>query len=107
MGDACRIGGGVHAPSYVEPLTFWVPTSIAPAGLAFYTGNMFPEWRGQLFSGALAGQALWRLRLNGNSVVEREAMFGQLGERFRDVRQAPDGALLLLTDSGKLLRLAR
>lgn len=107
VGEACRIGGGVHAPSYVEPLTFWVPTSIAPSGLAFYTGNMFPEWRGQLFSGALAGQALWRLRLNGNSVVEREAMFGQLGERFRDVRQAPDGALLLLTDSGKLLRLAR
>jgi len=107
VGDACRIGGGVHAPSYVEPLSIWVPTSIAPAGLAFYTGSMFPEWRGQLFSGALAGQALWRLRLNGNSVVEREAMFGQLGERFRDVRQAPDGAMLLLTDSGKLLRLAR
>ncbi|KQP36368.1 PQQ-dependent sugar dehydrogenase [Pseudorhodoferax sp. Leaf274] len=107
VGTGCRIGGGTHAPDYVEPLTYWVPTSIAPAGLAFYTGSMFPEWRGQLFSGSLAGQALWRLTLDGNTVSAREAMFGTLGERFRDVRQAPDGALLLLTDSGKLMRLAR
>ena len=106
-GEACRIGGGTHAPSFVEPLTTWVPTSVAPAGLAFYTGSMFPQWRGQLFSGALAGQALWRLTLDGHTVSAREAMFGNLGERFRDVRQAPDGALLLLTDSGKLMRLAR
>jgi glucose/arabinose dehydrogenase len=106
-GEACRIGGGVHAPAYVEPLSYWGPSSIAPAGLVFYTGSMFPEWRGQLFSGALAGQALWRLQLSGNTVTGREAMFANLGERFRDVRQAPDGALLLLTDSGKLMRLAR
>ncbi|WP_326538385.1 PQQ-dependent sugar dehydrogenase [Pseudorhodoferax sp.] len=106
-GEACRIGGGTHAPDFVEPVTTWVPTSIAPSGLAFYTGDMFPEWRGQLFSGALAGQALWRLELAGDTVSTRSAMFGTLGERFRDVRQAPDGALLLLTDSGKLMRLAR
>ena len=107
VGDACRIGGGVHAPAYVEPLTYWVPTSVAPAGLVFYTGTMFPEWQGQLFSGSLAGQTLFRLQLSGNTVASREAMYASLGERFRDVRQAPDGALLLLTDSGKLLRLAR
>lgn len=106
-GEACRIGGGVHAPTFVEPLTYWVPVSIAPAGLAFYTGTMFPEWRGQLFSGALQGQAVWRLSLNGNQVSAREEMFRDLGERFRDVRQAPDGALLFLTDRGKLMRLAR
>ncbi|WPB56090.1 PQQ-dependent sugar dehydrogenase [Xylophilus sp. GOD-11R] len=81
--------------------------AIAPAGLAFYTGTMFPEWRGQLFSGSLAGQALWRLTLSGNTVAAREAMYADRGERFRDVRQAPDGALPLLTDSGKLMRLAR
>lgn len=107
VGTACRIGGGVHAPAFVEPLSYWAPTSVAPAGLVFYTGAMFPEWRGQLFSGSLAGQTLWRLRLSGNTVAGREAMFANLGERFRDVRQAPDGALLLLTDSGKLMRLAR
>lgn len=106
-GEACRIGGGTHAPVYVEPLSYWVPTSVAPAGLAFYTGAMFPEWQGQLFSGSLAGQTLWRLQLSGNTVSGREAMFADRGERFRDVRQAPDGALLLLTDSGKLMRLSR
>ncbi|WP_343632967.1 PQQ-dependent sugar dehydrogenase [Roseateles sp.] len=107
VGDACRIGGGTHAPTYVEPLTTWTPISIAPAGLAFYTGDMFPEWRGQLFSGSLAGTALWRLTLDGDKVTGREKMYGDLGERFRDVIQAKDGALLMVTDGGKLLRLAR
>lgn len=107
IGEGCRLGAGVHAPSYVEPLTYWVPLSVAPAGLVFYTGSMFPEWQGQLFSGSLAGQALWRLQLNGNTVQSRAEMFKDQGERIRDVRQAADGALMLLTDSGKLMRLAR
>ena len=103
VGDACRIGGGTHAPAYVEPLTFWVPISIAPSGLCFYTGSMFPEWQGSLFLGALAGQALWRLTLNGNTVASREALFP--GARVRQVRQGPDGALYMLTD--KIVRIAR
>ncbi|MCZ8073038.1 MAG: PQQ-dependent sugar dehydrogenase [Paucibacter sp.] len=107
VGEGCRLGAGVHAPSYVEPLTYWVPLSVAPAGLVFYTGSMFPEWQGQLFSGSLAGQALWRLQLNGNTVQSRTEMFKDQGERIRDVRQAADGALMLLTDSDKLMRLAR
>ncbi len=107
LGDACRIGGGRQAPEFVEPLTTWVPLSIAPSGLVFYTGAMFPQWRGQLFSGSLAGQAIWRLTLEGNRIVGREKMYAALGERFRDVIQAQDGALLMVTDSGKLLRLAK
>ncbi|WP_273487816.1 PQQ-dependent sugar dehydrogenase [Roseateles chitosanitabidus] len=107
VGEACRIGGGTHAPTYVEPLTTWTPLSIAPSGLTFYTGDMFPEWRGQLISGSLAGTALWRLTLDGDKVTAREKMFGDLGERFRDLIQARDGALLIVTDGGKLLRLAR
>jgi aldose sugar dehydrogenase len=109
VSDACRIGGGTHAPEFVEPLTYWVPTSIAPSGLAFYTGSMFPEWQGNLFVGALAGQALWRVVLNGNTVVSREALFASLGERIRNVTQGPDGALYLLTDgaSGRIVRVAR
>ena len=103
VGDACRIGGGTHAPAYVEPLTFWVPISIAPSGLCFYTGSMFPEWQGNLFLGALAGQALWRLTLNGNTVASREALFP--GARVRQVRQGPDGALYMMTD--KIIRIAR
>lgn len=109
--SSCRIGGtgGVHAPTYVEPLTYWVPTSIAPAGMTFYTGSMFPEWRGSLFVAALAGQALWRLTLAGNTVSAREKILDPLGERIRAVAQGPDGALYLITDSGngRIVRIAR
>ncbi|WP_320377837.1 PQQ-dependent sugar dehydrogenase [Thiomonas sp.] len=89
-----------------QPVTHWVPTSIAPCGMAFYTGALFPQWRGSLFVGALAGQALWRLQLDGEKVVAREALFADLGERIRDVRQAPDGSIYLVTDgaAGRILR---
>ena len=103
IGSACRIGGGTHAPTYVEPLTFWEPTSIAPSGMCFYTGSMFPEWQGNLFVGALAGQALWRLTLSGDTVAAREALFP--GSRVRAVKQGPDGALYMLTD--RIVRIAR
>ncbi len=108
VGDACRVGGGTHAPTYEEPLSYWVPTSIAPSGLAFYTGTLIPQWTGNLFTGALAGQALWRLTLAGNAVTAREALFTELNARIRDVRQGPDGALFLLTDegNGRLIRIA-
>ncbi len=100
----------MHAPTYVEPLTYWVPTSQAPAGLAFYTGSMFPEWQGSLFSGALAGAGVWRLTLSGNGVASRERLdFAAINTRIRDVRQGPDGALYVLTDGsgGRIVRIAR
>ncbi len=105
--DACRIGGGVHAPGYVEPVSYWPPQSIAPAGLIFYTGAGFPEWQGNAMLGALAGTALWRVALNGATEVSRERLFGNLGERIRCVRQGPDGWIYLLTDSGRLIRIDR
>jgi glucose/arabinose dehydrogenase len=88
-----------------QPLVHWTP-SIAPAGLAFYTGDLFPAWRGNLFSGALAGQMLVRIVLDGDRVVSQERLLSDLGHRFRDVQQGPDGALWLLTDApdGQLLR---
>ncbi len=107
VGTACRIGGGTHAPTYIEPVSYWVPTSIAPSGLVFYTGAGFPEWQGNAFLGALAGQALWRVVLSGAAEVSRERLFASLGERIRCVRQGPDGWLYLLTDSGKLIRIDR
>ncbi len=107
VGDACRIGGGTHAPRFIEPLTTWTPISVAPSGMAFYAGAMFPEWQGNLFVGVLAGTALWRLTVTGDAVTAREALFADRGERFRAVKVASDGALLIVTDSGKLLRLAR
>ena len=82
-----------------QPIKYWVP-SIAPSGMAFYTGDLFPRWKGNLFVGALAGQLLVRLELDGEKVTKEERLLGNLGERIRDVRQGPDGAIWLLTDSG-------
>ena len=89
-----------------QPIKYWVP-SIAPSGMAFYTGDLFAGWRGNLFVGALAAQMLVRLELDGETVTREERLLTNLRERIRDVRQGPDGALWLLTDSsnGKLLRL--
>ncbi len=89
-----------------QPLHNWVP-SIAPSGMAFYTGDRFPRWKGDLFVGALRDEMLVRLRLDGEKVVREERLLkGELG-RIRDVRAAPDGYLYLLTDEsdGVLARL--
>jgi len=75
-----------------QPLWKWVP-SIAPSGMAFYTGNLFPEWRGNLFVGAMAGKHLVRLVLQGERVVAEEKLLEELDLRVREVRQGPDGAL--------------
>lgn len=108
-GDTCQVGGGTHTPSYEEPLSYWVPLSIAPSGMAFNNGNRYPGWEGQLFVGALAGEALWRLTLQGAVVTSREALFSGLLGRIRDVKQGPDGWLYLLTDSdqGRIMRMER
>lgn len=108
VGTACRIGGGTHAPTYVEPVSTWVPTSTAPSSLMFYTGAGFPEWRGHVFVSALAGQTVWRLVLNGSTEVSREEKpFGEIGERVRCIKQGADGWFYLLTDSGRLIRVDR
>lgn len=108
VGEACRIGGGTHAPKFVEPVATWVPLSTAPSALMFYTGTGFPEWRGNAFIGALAGQTLWRVVLDGQREVSRdEPLKGWLVQRVRCVRQGPDGWIYLLTDSGRLLRIER
>jgi glucose/arabinose dehydrogenase len=109
VGDCVPVGGASAAPGLEQPAAYWVPTSIAPSGLVFYTGDRYPGWRGHLFMGALAGKALWRIELRGASVVSREALPIELKERIRDVRQGPDGWLYLLTDhaQGRILRLER
>ena len=100
------IGEGTSKAGLEQPLRYWVP-SISPSGLAFYTGDAFPAWRGDLFLGALSGRALVRLELDGDRVVHEERLLEDLGARIRDVRSGPDGFLYLLTDhpDGKLLRL--
>jgi len=101
-----RIGEGTGKEGLEQPVYYWDP-SIAVSGLAFYTADLIPEWKGNLFVGGLAGAHLERLVLEGEVVVAHEKLLTDLGERIRDVRQGPDGALWLLTDekNGKVLRL--
>jgi glucose/arabinose dehydrogenase len=89
-----------------QPAYFWTP-DIAPAGIAFYTGSLFPAWQGDLFVAALAGKSLVRLVLADNRVVAEEHLLSELGSRIRGVEEGPDGALYVLTDgnAGKILRL--
>lgn len=103
--SGAKIHDATSKPGMEQPVKYWVP-SIAPSGMAFYTGDLFPKWKGSLFVGALAGQMLVRLPLTGNTVGSEERLLQNLNERIRDVRQGPDGALWLLTDStaGRILR---
>jgi glucose/arabinose dehydrogenase len=101
--DSCaRIGEGGAKDGMEQPLTYWVPHSIAPSNCMIYSGARYPAWRGNLFVGALAGTALWRVQLKGSAtapaVVSREPLFKELGQRIRDVREGPDGHIYLLTD---------
>jgi glucose/arabinose dehydrogenase len=100
------IGEGTHKQGMAQPLHYWVP-SIAPSGMAFYTGNKFPQWRGDLFVGALRGRMLVRLSLDGEQVAGEERFLEDVVGRIRDIRQGPDGFLYLLTDEsdGKVVRL--
>ena len=103
--SGAKIGEGTHKPGMEQPVFYWDP-SIAPSGMAFYTGDRFPEWKGNAFVGALAGQLVARLTLDGERVVAEERLFRGMNKRVRDVRQGPDGYLYLLTDSpeGEVLR---
>jgi glucose/arabinose dehydrogenase len=107
---SCRPGGGTHAPTYEEPKSTWLPTSTAPSGLAFYSGDKFPEWSGNVFAGGLAGHTLWRHVLDANGAVtlrDEVSVVKALDKRIRAVTQGPDGWLYLLTDDGKIVRIER
>jgi glucose/arabinose dehydrogenase len=103
------IGEGSERADVVAPVKVWVPTSIAPSGMAFVTGERYPGWKGSVLIGALRGQKLVRVELDGLRAVREETLLTELNERIRDVREGPDGFIYLLTDStdGRILRLAR
>lgn len=93
-----KVGEGkTAAPGMEQPLYYWDPV-IAPSGMVFYTGALFPAWRGSLFVGGLAGKHIARLTLEGNRVVGEERLLAGRA-RIRDVRQGPEGALYVLTDA--------
>ena len=108
--NSCTVvGGETSAPGLDQPVTHWGRVRIAPSGMAFCDGRMFPEWKNHLFIACLGGKELWRVVLDGRRVVSRTRMLDGMGRRFRHVRQAPDGSLLALTDedNGRILRIAR
>ncbi|HTY94923.1 MAG TPA: PQQ-dependent sugar dehydrogenase [Steroidobacteraceae bacterium] len=99
------VGSGRTAQQGMEqPVYFWFP-DVAPSGMMFYEGDRFPEWKGNLFVGALAGHALMRLVLDGDHVVGEERLLTERNQRIRDVRQGPDGLIYVLTGDGSLLKL--
>ena len=101
-----KIGEGTRKEGMAQPVHYWVP-SISPSGLMIYDADRFPAWQGSFFAGALSGELVVRLEVAGGKVVVEERMLEDLEERFRDVRQGPDGLIYLLTDhpEGMLLRL--
>ncbi|MCF7978755.1 MAG: PQQ-dependent sugar dehydrogenase, partial [Chromatiaceae bacterium] len=101
-----RVSDKTKAPGVTQPTVVWTP-SIAPSGMAFYTGDDFPDWQGDLISGALKFQQLRRTELDGTRVVGEDKL--SIGQRVRDVRQGPDGGLYILTDApnGALIRIVQ
>jgi len=94
------VGAGITAKDGMEqPVYYWDPV-IAPSGLAFYQGNLFPEWKNSVFVGGLRGSLLDRLTLSGDKVVAEEPLLTDLHARIRDVRVGPDGAVYVLADMG-------
>jgi len=99
-------GAVTDRPGYEQPVYYWDPV-IAPSGAQIYTGEAFPAWRGSLFTGALKERRLVRLTLEHDRVTGEEHLLAERGQRVRDVRQGPDGALYVVTDetSGQLWKI--
>jgi glucose/arabinose dehydrogenase len=104
--SGARIHAATQGPGMEQPVYYWDPV-ISPSGMTIYSGDLFPEWRGNFLIGGLSSRALVRLAVEGDRVVGEERLLTDLKERIREVVQGPDGALYLLTDSskGRLLKL--
>jgi glucose/arabinose dehydrogenase len=99
------VGEGTHKDGFLQPAYYWDPV-ISPSSLMFYSGELFPQWQGNAFVTSLSQMHLARLVFEGDRVVGEERLLGDRRERLRQVKQAPDGALLILTDGpqAKILR---
>ena len=89
-----------------QPVYYWDPV-ISPSGMTFYDSDSIPEWKNNLFIGALSGTHIVRLVIDNNKVVGEERLLSGEGQRFRDVKQGRDGALYAVTDGGRLYRIAK
>ena len=104
--SGAKIGEGTSKPGMEQPVYYWDPV-IAPSGALFYTGKVFPQWKGNLLIGSLTPGLLVRLEMTGDRVTNETRYLGSLKERIRDVHQAADGSVYLITDAadGRILRL--
>ncbi len=99
-----KIGEGTAKEGLEQPRRYWDP-SIAPSSMAFYAGDLFPKWKGDMFISTLAGQSILRLDMEGDKIVSEEALLEDEYGRIRRVDEGPDGALYAITDDGALLRI--
>ena len=104
--SGAKIGEGTSKAGMEQPVYYWDPV-IAPSGAVLYTGNLFPQWKGNLLIGSLQPGQLVRLEMTAGRVSNEYRYGGELGARIRDVQQAPDGAIYLITDenNGRILRI--
>lgn len=87
-------------PGMEQPLLHWTP-SIAPSGMTIYHGGLFTDWQGDLLVGALKARQVRRVEFDQGQFFNQHILFAELGERIRDIRTGPDGALYLLTDNAQ------
>jgi len=105
--SGAKVGEGIQQKEGMEqPVYYWNP-SISPSGMSFYSGNMIPEWKNNLFIGALSGKHILRLVIKDNKVVGEERLLADQNQRFRSTIQGKDGALYAITDEGRLYRVAK
>jgi glucose/arabinose dehydrogenase len=103
--DGPKIGEGIQQKEGMEqPVYYWDPV-VSPSGMTFYSGNRVPEWKNNLFIGALSGKHIVRLAIENNRVVGEERLLANQNQRFRDIAQGNDGALYAVTDEGRLYKI--
>ena len=101
-----KVGEGIQQKAGLEqPVYYWDP-SVSPSGMTFYSGDLMPEWKNNLFVGTLSGLHIARLVIDNNRVVGEERLLSDETQRFRDITQGKDGALYAITDQGRLYRIA-
>ncbi len=102
-----KVGEGIQQKDGLEqPVYYWDP-SVSPSGMTFYTSDAMPEWKNNLFVGALSGMHIARLVIENNKVVGEERLLADQYQRFRDLTQGNDGAIYAITDQGRLYRIAK
>lgn len=101
------VGGAIqHQEGLEQPVYYWDPV-VSPSGITFYKGNRIPEWENNLFIGALSGEHIVRLVIDGDRVLGEERLLANQGQRFRAITQDGDGALYAITDQGRLYKIDR